>query len=421
MTSRRLFLMMAAGASMAWSRRLPAAAGAQPRVVIVGAGFGGLTVARWLRRLDPAIDVTLVEKDAKIVTCPFSNEVIGGLRDLNSITFSLDHVRRAGIHLVHDTVTGVDPNLKRVQLQSKQELKYDRLVLSPGIQFNWKGIEGYSEEAAQRMPHAWRAGEQTTLLRKQLEAMDDGGLVVLSVPPEPFRCPPGPYERVCLIAHYLKTQKPKSKILVLDSQDKFSKQPLFEEAWKNLYPGMIERIPGSQSGHVVAVDPARNMVATDFDEHHADVANVIPPQRAGEIAIQLGLDQGKGFCPIDPHTFESTATPAIHVVGDSIIAGAMPKSGFSANSQAKVCAHALVSLLREKPVEEPVLVNTCYSLAAPGYGFSIAGVYRVSPQGIELMPGAGGMSPLAASAENRALEADYGESWYHNITTEMFA
>ena len=418
--SRRAVLGWTAAASAAAVMPIRVSAQAQPRVVVIGGGFGGATVARTLRRIDPNIAVTLVERDARFVTCPFSNAVLGGLRDLDSISFGYDAMRAAGVDVVNAEATDIDPVARSVTLGDGSVLEYDRLVMSPGIQLNWGAIEGYDEAAAEMMPHAWLAGSQTALLRSQLEAMDDGGLVVIAPPANPFRCPPGPYERASLIAHYLKHNKPNSKILILDAKEAFSKQALFEEAWAALYPGMIEWIPGSLSGQVIGVDPATMTVRTDFDDYNPAVANIIPPQRAGQIAIGLGLDDGLGFCPIDPRTFESTIVPGIHLVGDATLAGAMPKSGFSANSQGKVCAFAIASLLNETSLGEAVLLNTCYSAVAPDYAFSVAGTYRAEGDTLVAIEGTGGTSPLDAPASVRQAEYAFAESWYDNITGEMF-
>lgn len=419
--SRRTFIGMGtAGAALLAAPALRAQAG--PRVVIVGGGFGGATVARMLRRVAPAIRVTLVERDPSFVTCPFSNAVLGGLRDLGSITFGYDGLVAAGVDVIHAEATGIDPVGRRVTLGDGTTLDFDRLVLAPGIELIWDAIEGYDEAASAVMPHAWLAGAQTTLLRAQLEAMDDGGLVVIAAPDNPFRCPPGPYERASLIAHYLKTHKPRSKVMILDAKEAFSKQALFLEAWAALYPGMIEWVPASSSGQVIGVDPATMTVRTPFDDVTASVVNVIPPQRAGRIALDLGLDGGRGFCPVDPRTFESALVPGIHLVGDAIIGGAMPKSGFSANSQAKACAFAIAALLDGETPPDPVLLNTCYSAVAPDYGFSVAGVYRPDAEGtgIVAIEGAGGTSPVGASPEVRSAEYAYADSWYANITNEMF-
>jgi len=394
---------------------------APPRVVVVGGGFGGVTCAKYLKRADPSIRVTLVEPSPTFVTCPFSNAVIGGLRDLASITF--DYAKLRAVHeidVVEDRAVALDPEARSVSLAGGHTLPYDRVVLSPGISFRWDGLEGYDEGAAERMPHAWKAGPQTTLLRAQLEAMDDGGVVAIAVPEPPFRCPPGPYERASLIAHYLKNAKPHSKLLILDASDKFSKQDLFTTAWQELYPGLIEWIPRSQGGQVIRVDPQAMVLHTDFEEVPVAVGNVIPPQEAGHIARASGLDEGRGWCAIDGRTFESTVHIGVHLLGDTILAGAMPKSGFSANSQAKACAAAIAALLRDQPPPEPALMNTCYSLIAPDYGISIGGVYRIEDGEIVAIKGAGGLSPHDADRAFRMREAEYAQSWYANITHDMF-
>ena len=269
-------------------------------------------------------------------------------------------------------------------------------------------------------PGAGRAGEQTLLLRKQLESMEDGGLVVISAPANPFRCPPGPYERASLIAHYLKTRKPKSKLLILDAKDAFSKQGLFLAAWKELYPDLLEWVSLSMGGKVTAVDPNTNTLTTEFGSHKAAVANVIPPQRAGQIAELAGVADKTGWCPIDPVTFESKLRPNIHVIGDACIAGGMPKSAFAANSQAKVCAAALAKLIAGEKPEEPKLINTCYSLVAPDYGISIAGVYEPRNGQLTDVKGAGGVSPAKAPRSARELEANFANGWFKAITEEVF-
>ncbi len=322
--------------------------------------------------------------------------------------------------MVHAAATAVDPQARRVRLADGAMLPYDRLVVAPGIDFRWNAIPGYSEAAAERMPHAWKAGDQTLLLRRQLEGMADGGLVVIAVPANPYRCPPGPYERASLIAHYLKTRKGRSKVLVLDAKDSFSKQRLFTAAWGQLYPGLLEWVPLSQGGKVTAVDSDAGTVSTDFERYKPAVANIIPPQRAGTIAEMAGVADRTGWCPIDPVTFESRLQRNVHVIGDAAIAGAMPKSAFAANAQAKICAAAVVALLRGEAFPDPVLLNTCYSLAAPDYGISIAGVYRPKDGQFADVEGAGGISPLQAPRETRALEAQYAEAWFRTITTEAF-
>ncbi len=302
--SRRTILVGAAAATTAAVIPFSVRAQSSARVVIIGGGFGGATVARTLRRVDPSISVTLVERDPQFVTCPFSNTVLGGIRTISDITFGYDGIRNAGVTVIQGEATGIDPVSQSVSLADGTTLPYDRLVLSPGIQMVWNGIEGYDEAASEIMPHAWTAGPQTALLRSQLEAMEDGGLVVIAAPDNPFRCPPGPYERASMIAWYLKNNKPRSKVLILDAKEGFAKQDLFQEAWAALYPDMIEWHPASESGRVISVDPATMTVETDFDTFNPAVANIIPPQKGGQIALSLGLDQGLGFCPIDPLTFE---------------------------------------------------------------------------------------------------------------------
>jgi len=396
------------------------AQGAAPRVVVVGGGFAGATCARALRHANPRTAVTLVEPAATFTACPFSNEVIAGTRELGAQQFTYDRVIADGIALARTTATGVDGTARTVTLADGVRLPYDRLVLAPGIDFRWGALPGYDEVAAAQLPHAWKAGEQTLLLRRQLEAMPDGGLVVISAPANPYRCPPGPYERASLIANYLKTKKPRSKLIVLDAKDAFSKQKLFQQAWAELYPGLLEWVSLSKGGNVTSVDAATRTFVTDFGKHQAAVGNVVPPQKAGRIAEVAGVADKSGWCPIDPVTFESKLVPGIHVIGDAAIAGAMPKSAFAANSQAKVCAAAVAQLLAGSAPPSPKLINTCYSLVAPGYGISVAGVYAPLNGQLADVPGAGGLSAADAPRSVRAAEAAFGEAWFRTITGEVF-
>jgi sulfide dehydrogenase [flavocytochrome c] flavoprotein chain len=393
---------------------------AAPRVVIVGGGFAGASVARALRRADPAVFVHLVEASRTFTACPFSNSVIAGMRELAIQQFGYDKLAADGITLVSASATAVDAQARVLILGTGTRLNYDRLVLAPGIDIRWGALQGYTEAAAEGMPHAWKAGEQTLLLRRQLEAMDDGGTVVISAPGNPFRCPPGPYERASLIAYYLKTRKPRSKLVILDAKDAFSKQRLFLNAWKELYPDMLEWVPLSKGGAVTEVDPTTKTFITDFGKHQASVGNVIPPQKAGRIAEIADVADQTGWCPIDPVTFESKLVPNIHVVGDAAIAGAMPKSAFAANAQAKVCAAALMRLLRGEAPPTPKLINTCYSLVAPDYGISIAGVYQPANGQLMEIAGSGGVSSLDAPRSTRALEASLASGWFNTITSEAF-
>ena len=416
--TRRTFLRTAAvgAAAAVFSRR--ATAQASPRVVVVGGGFGGATCAKELKR--KGLAVTLIEASAVYTACPFSNAVLAGLRPIEAQQFKLNAVEKGGIDIIRKKATGVDPQSRRVTLEDGSSLDYDRLVLSPGVDIRFDSLPGYDEAAAATMPHAWKAGEQTLLLRRHLEAMDDGGTVVMAAPANPFRCPPGPYERASLIAHYLKTRKPRSKLLILDAKDSFSKQRLFQAAWQDLYPGMIEWVSLSTGGKVIEVDAKTKALVTDFGRHKGDVVNVIPPQRAGEIARAAGVADRTGWCPIDPVTFESRLQPNIHVIGDASIAGGMPKSAFSANAQGKVCAAAVASLLRGESPAEPKLINTCYSLVAPDYGISVAGVYTPRNGLLADVEGAGGTSPVNAPPSFRAQEAVYAEAWFQTITHEVY-
>jgi len=391
------------------------------RVVVVGGGFAGATAARTLAQARH--QVTLIEAEAQYVSCPFSNPVVAGLRELDGQQFGWDKVAAAGVKRVQARATGVDGAAKRVLLDGGA-VEYDRLVMAPGVDMRLGGdpgaLPGYDRAAAERMPHAWKAGAQTILLRDQLRAMPDGGTVVMAVPANPYRCPPGPYERASLIAWYLKNNKPRSKLLVLDAKDQFSKQKLFQQAWAQMYPGLLEWVSLSNGGAVTGVDPAAMTLSTDFDTHKADVANVIPPQRAGAIAQAAGVADRTGWCPVDPVSFESLRVANIHVIGDAAIMGAMPKSAFAANAQAKACAQAITALLAGQTPAVPRLINTCYSLVAPEYGISVAGVYRPVNGQLADIDGAGGTSPLDAGAAVRAQEAAYADVWYHTITGSVF-
>jgi sulfide dehydrogenase [flavocytochrome c] flavoprotein chain len=411
--------VMKSAAAAAALLPMPALAqGAAGRVVVIGGGFAGASCARALKALDARISVTLVEASRTFTACPFSNLVIAGMRELTAQQFGYDKVAAAGVTMAFSTASAVDPQAKNVSLADGNRLAYDRLVLAPGIDIRWDGLPAYDEAAANVMPHAWKAGEQTTLLRRQLESMEDGGLVVISAPANPFRCPPGPYERASLIAYYLKTKKPKSKLIVLDAKDAFSKQRLFQNAWKELYPN-LEWVSLSSGGKVTSVEPASKTVVTDFSRHQAAVANIIPPQKAARVADLAQVADRSGWCPVDAMTFESKQQPNIHVIGDAAIMGAMPKSAFSANAQAKVCAAAVAKLLAgEKPVE-PRLINTCYSVVAPDYGITVGGAYRPK-DGVLVDAEGGGVSPIDAPASTRAAEARYADGWFNTITTEAF-
>lgn len=423
-TRRDALSLIGAGVASitASSMGLPAFARAPAgRVVIIGGGFGGATAANYLKRRNPNILVTLVEPAKRFHTCPFSNLYLAGLRDFKSISHGFDVLRDKGVEIVHALAKDVDPVARRVTLEGGGTLDYDKLVLSPGIDMRWNAIDGYDEATAERAPHAWKAGAQTRLLRRQLEAMDDGSLFVLAAPENPFRCPPGPYERASLIANYFKRAKPRSKILILDAKKGFAKQALFEAGWKELYGDMIEWVGQPDGGRVIRVDAERREVKTEFGStHRADVLNVVPPQKAGFIAERAGVTDDSGWVPVKPATFESRQVNGIHVVGDATIAVPMPKSGFSASIQGEVVAAAIAAMLEEKDPPAPSWANTCYSLLAPDYGISVAGVYELADGEIAQVPDSGGVSPADASRSFRRAEARYAVGWYEAITQNIW-
>ncbi len=423
-TTRRQFLKSSAGAaalSILGAPAVLATTAPKARVVVVGGGYGGAIAAKYLLMADPSIRVTLIEREPYFISCPLSNEVLSGERDLKSLTFDYRGLTRRGIAVVQDEVTEIDPAERFVRGKSGGRYNYDKLIVSPGIAFRWDAIEGMSAEVADTsMPHAWKAGPQTALLRKQLEAMPDGGVCAIVAPPNPFRCPPGPYERAAQIALYFKHHKPKSKVLILDAKDAFSKQGLFQAAWKEHYGDMIEWVSGAQGGIIESVDPKTRTLVGSVEEFQADVVNLIPHQKAATLAESAGLTDDSGWCPVNQQTFESSIHPDIYVIGDAVIAGAMPKSGYAANSQGKVCAAAVAAAVNGLPPPEPSYVNTCYSIIAPDHGISVAGVYELQDGKIVSVPDSGGLSPPDADARARAMEVQFAIGWFRNITADMF-
>jgi len=418
--NRRSFIKIAGSAAAVSAVGFPAIAAGKKKVVIVGGGVGGATAAKYIRRADSSVEVTLIEPNKHYYTCFMSNEVLGGDRKLDSLKFGYDGLAKHGVTVVHDTVTAIDAKGHKVTTKGGKSFSYDRCIVSPGISFK-DNIGGYDAAAMEKMPHAWKAGPQTAILRKQLEAMADGGTVLIAPPPNPFRCPPGPYERACQIAHYLKTHKPKSKILILDSKDKFSKQGLFTQAWDRHYKGMIEWVKAVDTGGgVKSVDAKAGTVSTEFEEYKPAVANIIPAQVAGTIAKVAGLTDEKGWCPIKGKTFESTLQPDIHVIGDAAHQSPLPKSGYAANSEAKVVAAAVVDLVNGREPGTPSWVNTCYSIVAPKDGISVAMVYNLVDGKVAKVAGSGGLTPMDSSPEDRAREEQYAHSWFNNITSDIF-
>lgn len=410
-------------AAMAASALLPGrtlAAEPNSRLVVVGGGFAGATLARSVKRLSPEITVVLIEARERYVSCPMSNLVIAGRRSLAAQTFDYRGLEAAGVEVVRGMAVDVNATKQCVRLQGGVTIDYDRLVLAPGVMLNFDQLSGMSEQGAEKMPHAWQAGAQTTLLRRQIEAMPDDGLVVISVPAAPYRCPPGPYERASLIASYLKQNKPKAQILILDSNERFSKQALFQQGWKHLYGDRIRWQSASNDGRVIRVEPDAMRLHTDFATHTPDVANIIPPQQAGLIAHRAGVADASGWCPVNSLSFESRLQPNIHVIGDAAIAAPMPKSAFAANAQAKVCAIALVRLFRGMQPQSTVLANTCYSYLEPNSAISISGAYRTQDGQFASIAAAAGASPLIPPEGLQAQEALHAADWFRAITQETF-
>jgi sulfite dehydrogenase len=385
------------------------------RVIVIGGGYGGATAAKYIREWSgQSIEVSLIERNTEFVSCPLSNLVLGGSRSIESLTLPYASLRRYGVRLVGDEVTAVEAERKRVRLKGGDELAYDRLVVAPGIDFIFSDLPGLNNAQAQKQVlHAWKAGPETVALRRQLEAMPDGGTYILSIPKAPYRCPPGPYERTCQVAHYFKTTKPRSKVLVLDAnEDLVSKKALFLAAWNDLYKGIIEYRPSQEAKDV----DARGMtVKTEFESFKGDVLNVLPPQRAGLIAQQAKLVTANDrWCGVDWMTMESVAVPGVHVLGDAVLAApAMPKSASMANNHAKICASAIVALMTGQPVNrQPIINNTCYSYVSASEAMHITSVHRYDPaqKTLATVPGSGGVS-----AQRSELEKQYADNWAQSI------
>jgi len=408
-------------AAMAASFYAPKVIGqTKPKVVVIGGGAGGATAARYIAKDSKgAIDVTLIEPTRNYYTCFFSNLYLGGFRDFESIGHSYGKLASDyGINVIHDWATGVDRDAKTVSLASGTTVPYDRLVIAPGIDFKYETVPGYSIEAQNRMPHSWKAGSQTQLLKAQVDAMPEGGTFVMVAPPNPFRCPPGPYERVSMIAHVLKQKNPTAKIVILDPKEKFSKQGLFMEGWEKYYPGMIEWLPASMTEGVTRVDPATMEIETPLDTFKADAANVIPGQKAGHIAEAAGLTDDSGFCPIVPATMQSQKDENIHVLGDATIAGDMPKSGFSANSQAKVAAMAVRAGLTDSKLFPARFANTCWSLIETDDGVKVGAKYEATDEKIAKTDGFISQTGEDAALRKQTYEESVG--WYDGITKDIF-
>jgi NADPH-dependent 2,4-dienoyl-CoA reductase/sulfur reductase-like enzyme len=411
---RRHFLKAAgAGAALAGISGCATMGGAgKGRVAVVGGGYGGATAAKYIRLLDPGIEVVLIEPNEAFFSCPISNMVLGGFHTIQDITTPYSGLARHGVKVVRDTATAIDMEKKQVRLARGEPVAFDRVVVSPGIDFMWEALPSMgSSEAQAKVLHAWKAGPQTVALRSQLEAMRDGGVYVLSIPEAPYRCPPGPYERICMVAAYFKARKPRSKVIALDANaDVTSKGPLFKKAWAELYSGLIEYRGNSKA---MDVDWRSGTVKLEFGEQKGDVLNVVPPQRAGAIAAPY-ITANRRWCEVDWLTFESKAVKGVHVLGDSTLsAPGMPKSGSMANGQGKAAAAAIVALLNgEQPNASPTLVNTCYSMVSDRLAVHVASVHKFDAKDrtFKTVPGSGGVS----SARNDA-EAAFTMNWAKNI------
>jgi len=405
---RRDFLKLAGAASLAGCASTPPSKG---RVVVIGGGFGGATAAKYIRMWDPAIEVVLVERESAFTSCPISNMVLGGYASFADLAHSYDGLRRHGVRVVQDEALAVDPAKKTVRLHRGGEIAYERLVVSPGIDFLFEEIEGYQQAMNEgRVLHAWKAGPQTQALRRQLEGMRDGGVYVLSMSLAPFRCPPGPYERASVIAAYFKQHKPRSKVILLDENpDVVSKGPLFKRAWAELYKGVLEYRSNSK---VVGVDGRTGTVRLEFDTLKGDVLNIIPPSRASDIAVQAGLiTHNRRWCDVDWRTMESKAVKGVHVLGDATLsAAAMPKSGSMANNHAKIAAAAVVELLNGRAPAPMKILNTCYSFVSQKEAIRVSSVHEWDGKTLTPVKGAGGVSAARSEAE-----ATFAWNWARSI------
>lgn len=420
--TRRTFLQSSAAvAGAAAFSAVPAIGQAKPRVVVIGGGAGGTTAAKYIARDSKgAIDVTLVEPLKRYQTCFHSNLYLGGYRSYDSITHGYEKLTSAyGVKMNHQWASAIDRDKKQVVLADGSRLSYDRLVVSPGIALKYDSVPGWGKEHEVAMPHAWLPGEQTQILKKRLDAVPDGGVIVMIAPPNPFRCPPGPYERVSMMAHALKAAgKSKSKIIVIDPKENFSKQGLFQEGWEKYYKGMVEWLGPKVHDGLKSVDPKTNTVVTGFETYKAALVNVIPAQTAGTIAIDAKLTNAGGFCPIDAASMKSTVDPSIYVLGDASIAGDMPKSGFSANSQAKVAALMIRGELIKAETFPARYANTCWSLIETDDAVKVGGRYEAKDGKIAATETF--VSKTGESADLRKATQAENMGWYAGISADMF-
>jgi len=446
-TSRRDWLTQALGLLSVAAAPSLAFANNAAHIVIVGGGVGGATAAKYLKLFNPQLRVTVIEKNPVYVRPYGSSEVLNQHAKMSDLNVSYDTLKsRYGIEFVFDTVTGLAPQARVVSTLGKKKIGYDRLIVSPGIQLMYNAYAGYSETVAnQSVPSGWIPGQQTALLAQQLQGMRQGGTFVLAAPPNPYRCPPGPYERAALMTEWFAKHNPTAKVIIVDPKDSFVTDETMMLGWNRLYnfnlpddyvkkmsaeveliqhskPSMLSWVRGKDGGRTLAID-ARNMrIETEGETIKADVINVIPPMKAGQVAMTLGLDDSSGFCPVERRTFASTLVPNVYVIGDASIADAMPKSGFSANTQAKVVARAIVEELAGKSAPEPLWENTCYALAGKDYGLFVADVFKIQADGkIGRINGKGRYLPLNATPAQIKLGARYQQAWLRTFTADCFA
>jgi sulfide dehydrogenase [flavocytochrome c] flavoprotein chain len=413
---RDVLTLGALAATLPLARRVRASAPRHAaRVAVVGGGFGGSAAALALRRLDPALNVTLVDPDDTYATCPGSNEALVGLRTLRSLDVSRDGLKRAGVVRLRDTVVAIDAARSTLRLAGGHALPYDRCIVAPGIRFLWDAIEGYDEAASELMPHAWKAGAQTARLAALLRDVRPGGVVAIGVPSGLMRCPPGPYERATLVAGFLQRHAPRAKVLILDANNHFPRQDVFTAIWDERHRGLVEWISPNDGGAIVGVDAKRGIVRTSRGEQHVDVANVIPPQAPGNIALDSGLATGHGWCPVDPLTFESRHVPRVHVIGDACIADAMPKAASSAVSQAHQCAAAIVSLIGGREAPMPAFDSVCYSMTDRDRAIAMHGRFAVTDGTIRSTP----TDDAAATHDSESTARD-AHAWYRAIVADAF-
>ena len=422
-TRRNFGKLAGAAATAAIGRGIwpgPALGQSKPKAVIIGGGAGGATAARRLAEDFQDIDVTLIEANKQYTACFFASRYLGGIRTLADVTHGYRKLAaNPAITVINAAAAAIDGDKKTVILGDGTRLGYDRLIVAPGIEIKFDLIDGYDEKTTDLFPHAYKADAQISILKKQLEAMDDGGLFAISSPSRPYRCPPAPYERAAMAAFYLKKHKPRSKIQILDSKDEFPMSEVMSEVWDKFYPGMIEWVPAEFGGKIRAVDVKAKTLISSEERFTADVLNIIPDQHAGRIAQVSGLAGKNGWCPIHAKTFESRLIPGIHVVGDAIDPGDMSKSAFSANSQARACAAAVGAALTGKKAAKSPLTNTCFFLVSQDHGLKLGGTYKPTPEGLAGLSGY--LSQVGEDLDTRLETAKEGDAWYAAVTKEMFS